>query len=69
MPREDHWHAGLVRALDGEVVANRATGLDERRDAGIAQNFQRIREGQERIACSNGALGLLARLIDGTRLG
>ena len=64
VPREDHRHTGLVGTLDGEVVANRAARLDERRDASIAQNLERVGEGQERVTRGNGALGLIARLLE-----
>ncbi len=45
-PREDHGYALAVGGGDGLVVADRAAGLDDRRDAGLDGVLHAVGEGK-----------------------
>ena len=46
---EDHRDSGVVRAVDDIPVADRSTGLHDRRDALANADFESIAEREERI--------------------
>ena len=54
-PREVHGHAGLVRGLDGQLVAHRPAGLDDGGDAGLGEHLEPVREREERVRRGDGA--------------
>src|SRR4249920_4048714 len=64
---EDHRGSGSHDSLDHFLVALRAAGLDESRDARVERELRPVREGEERIRGENGPLERmteLARLLD-----
>ena len=52
-PGEVHRHAGRLGRGDDLVVTHRATGLDDRTDAGVDQHLQSVREREEGVGRGN----------------
>src|SRR6185437_107260 len=64
---EEHRRAGGLDCGDDFLVALRPAGLDDRRDAGFERELRAVGEGEERIACEDGAahvVPVLARLLE-----
>src|SRR5436190_12014280 len=64
-PGEVHRDAGLVRRLDGELVADRAARLDDGLDTGVDEDLRAVLEGEERVGGGHGSGGALPRAVDG----
>src|SRR5260221_10842667 len=46
---EEHRHALAVRGVDHHLIAHRATGLDDRRDAGTRRHLDAVGEPEVRV--------------------
>ena len=65
---EDHADIVLVAAVDGFLVADGASGLDDGGDAGFVGQFHAVIEGEESIRGEHGAMEVEAerlRFLDG----
>src|SRR5437016_4744905 len=59
---EQHRHAVLVRRVDHHRVAERATGLDDRGDAGPCRDLDAVGEREVRVGCHDRKPRVLPRL-------